>query len=188
MRRPVLIAVCVLVAASGCGGEDEPAAPLRGIQLELTAPADAATVSDERVAVRGRVTPVRSEVFVAGRPVRVEGGTFAAEVELDEGANIVDVAASHAGRRAASTAVRVVREVPVEVPDLEGEEADPAIRTLEALGLEVERTDGGGLLDDLRGGEDAVCETDPPPGTEVRPGSTVEVVVARACLGRGQTP
>ena len=31
MRRPVLIAVCALLAASGCGGADEPAAPLRGV-------------------------------------------------------------------------------------------------------------------------------------------------------------
>jgi hypothetical protein len=120
-------------------------------------------------------------VHVLGRRVDVTGGTFATEVDLDEGANLIDVAASAAGRRATSTAVRVVREVPVEIPDLEGEDARSAIEELRALRLVVQTRDGGGLLDDLLGGDEAVCSISPEPGTEVRPGATVTVETARSC-------
>ena len=181
MRRLALIAVLCL-APAGCGGEDEPPAPPpRGVLLTLSAPSDAATVSDERVEVRGRVVPSAAQVRVLGRRVEVRDGRFAAEVELDEGANVIDVAASASGRRPASTAVRVVREVPVEIPDLEGADADEAVAELRALRLEVRTTEGGGLLDDLLPGEEGVCALDPEAGTKVRPGTTVTVEVAKGC-------
>ena len=180
MRRTVLPVVLVL-AAAGCGDADEPRAPLRGVQLSLSAPTDAATVSDERVEIRGRVSPAGSEVRVLGRVVPVRGGRFVTEVALEEGANVVDVAASSANRRPATTAVRVVREVPVPIPDLVGEDAETAVEELRALNLEVERVEGGGLLDDLLGGDEAICAIDPSPGTEVRKGTTVTVETARGC-------
>ena len=169
-----------LVLAGGCGG-DEPTPPPRPVQLQVLAPADGGTVEDERVEVRGRVRPAASEVRVGGRPVDVAGGRFATEVELDEGANLVDVAASAPGRRPASTAIRVLRVSPVEIPDLEGVGAEEAIEQLEDLRLKVETRRGGGLLDDLLPGGLAVCAVDPPPGTEVRRGSTVTIEVARSC-------
>jgi hypothetical protein len=127
------------------------------------------------------VTPAASDVQVLGRRVDVSGGRFATEVALEEGANLVDVAASAAGRRPASTAVRIVRVTPVEIPELEGESASDAVERLEDLGLEVETRRGGGILDDLLPGGLDVCRLDPPAGTEVRPGSTVTVEAARSC-------
>jgi hypothetical protein len=180
MRRPGLYLLLALGAACGCGeGAPEPAP--RPVQLQVLTPADGGTVEGERIEVRGRVTPAASEVQVLGRSVDVTGGTFASEVELEEGSNLVDVAASTPGRRPASTAIRIVRVSPVEIPALEGEDADDAIAELETLRLEVVTRRGGGLLDDLIPGGLGVCALDPPAGTEVRPGSTVTVEVARSC-------
>jgi Glucodextranase, domain B/PASTA domain len=168
-------------AAAGCGGDDRPAAPPRAVQLALVGPSDAATVEGDAVEVRGRVVPSASSVRVLGREVDVSGGSFSAEVALEEGANLIDVAASAPGRRPVSTALRVVREVPVEVPDLRGDEPEAAVETLEGLGLEAEVRRGGGLLDDLLPSELGVCATDPEDGTRVRPGTTVVVEVAKVC-------
>jgi beta-lactam-binding protein with PASTA domain len=179
MWRPALIVVAVAVA--GCGGDDPPSPPPRPVQLEVVAPADGRTVESGHIEVRGRVVPAEADVQVLGRRVDVTGGRFATEVELEEGANLVDVAASAGRRRPASTAVRVVRVTPVEIPELEGEDAEEAIEQLEDLRLEVEIRRGGGLLDDLLPGDRSVCALDPPAGTEVRPGSTVTVEVARSC-------
>ena len=179
MRRSLVLAVALAVA--GCGGDDTPSAPPRPVELVVVAPADGGTVDAERVEIRGRVTPAASDVQVLGRRIDVSGGTFVTEVPLEEGANLVDVAASAAGRRPASTAIRVLRVTPVEIPELEGESAEEAIRALEDLRLEVEIRRGGGLLDDLLPGGLDVCRLDPAAGTEVRPGSTVTVEVARSC-------
>jgi hypothetical protein len=180
MRLSGLILAVTLCTAAGCG-DDAPPAPPRAVALEVLAPADAATVDAESVEVRGRVRPAGAAVQVLGHSADVSAGTFTASVPLNEGANVIDVAASAPGRRPASTAVRVVREVPVEVPALEGESADGAIKQLRALRLEVDRRRGGGLLDDLLPGEPSVCSLDPPAGTPVKPGSTVTVEVARHC-------
>jgi hypothetical protein len=178
--RRSLVFVCAL-AVAGCGGDDEPSPAPRPVQLVVSAPADGGTVEAERVEVRGRVTPAASDVQVLGRRVDVSGGSFVTEVPLEEGANLVDVAASSAGRRPASTAVRVVRIRPVEIPDLVGEDVEEAIEQLEDLRLEVETRRGGGILDDLLPGGLGVCSLDPEPGTEVRPGTTVTVEAARSC-------
>jgi hypothetical protein len=181
VRRPLLLTILVAALAAGCGGDDRPSAPLRAVQLELTGPADAGTVEGDAVEISGRVVPSASSVQVLGREVDVSAGTFTTEVPLEEGANLIDVAASAPDRRPVSTAVRVVREVPVEVPDLRGDEPEAAVETLEGLGLEAEVRRGGGLLDDLIPGELGVCGTDPEDGTRVRPGTTVTVEVAKAC-------
>jgi hypothetical protein len=180
MRRTGLLLLFALGAAAGCG-DDTPAPPPRPVQLEVLSPSDGGTVQSARVQVRGRVTPSGAEVRVLGRGVDVSGGTFATAVALEEGANLVDVAAAAPGRRPASTAIRVLRVTPVRIPDVEGEDAEDAVGQLEDLRLEVETRRGGGLLDDLLPGGLGVCSLDPPAGTEVRPGSTVTVEVARSC-------
>ena len=75
----------------------------------------------------------------------------------------------------------VVREVPVTIPDVVGDELDGASGRLEALGLKVETEEGGGLFDDLLPGDTGVCAIEPAAGTEVKPGSTVTLRVARVC-------
>jgi hypothetical protein len=179
MRRSLLLVIAAAVA--GCGGDDPPSPAPRPVQLQVLAPADGGTVDGDRVEVRGRVVPADADVQVLGRRVDVSGGRFATEVELDEGANLVDVAASSGRRRPASTAVRILRVTPVEIPELEGESAEDAVEQLEDLRLEVEIRRGGGLLDDLLPGGLDVCRLDPPAGTMVRPGTTVTVEAARSC-------
>jgi hypothetical protein len=181
VRRLLLLPSLLACALAGCGGDDRPSAPLRAVQLSLASPADAGTVEGDAVEVTGRVVPARSSVRILGRDVDVTAGSFTTEVVLDEGANLIDVTASAPGRRPVSTALRVVREVPVEVPDLRGDDPEEAVETLEGLGLDAEVRRGGGLLDDLLPGEVAVCESDPEDGTRVRPGTTVTLEVAKVC-------
>jgi len=52
---------------------------------------------------------------------------------------------------------------------------------LTGLGLRVDERRGGGLFDPLIPGSPKVCESRPEPGVQVLPGTTVELVVARAC-------
>jgi len=85
------------------------------------------------------------------------------------------------GRGPALTALRVRREVPVAVPDLGGLAVAAVEEKLGAAGLGVDVERGGGLLEELLPGEPAVCEQDPGPGTKVRRGTTVHVVVAKSC-------
>jgi beta-lactam-binding protein with PASTA domain len=91
------------------------------------------------------------------------------------------VMATARGRGPAMTAVRVTRELPVEVPDLDGLEVVEAQDRVAEAGLELEVTEGGGLLDELLPGEPAVCEQDPSPGEQVRRGTTVHVEIRRSC-------
>jgi hypothetical protein len=177
----VALLLLLLAAAAGCGGADRPATPRRAVQLSVVAPGDAATVDADEVELRGRVAPSTATVTVLGREVEVSGGSFSTTVSLEEGANLIDVAASAPGRRPASTALRVVRQVPVEIPDVEGDEPEAAVEALEGLGLDVRLRRGGGLLDSLLPGDVGVCSTDPDAGTKVRPGSAVTVEVAKVC-------
>jgi hypothetical protein len=76
----------------------------------------------------------------------------------------------------------VVRRIPVQIPALDGEPVDTAVGRLEALGLRVEvQQQGGGLLDELLGGELRVCGTDPDAGETVPARTTVTVRAARGC-------
>jgi hypothetical protein len=154
---------------------------LRPVHLEVTAPADVAIVRDGTLDVRGRVSPVGAKVWVLGRPAQVSGGTFTAVVPLEHGRNVVDVAATARGRRTALAAFRVTRDERVAVPDLAGVAAGDVEREVEPLGLRVEVSRGGGLLDRLLPGDPVVCEQGPAAGTRVRRGRTVRVVVARSC-------
>jgi hypothetical protein len=181
----VLFTACCATLApalAGCAdGDARREAPLRPVRLQVTAPADTAIVPAGTVEVRGRVSPAGARVWVLGRPAQVTGGRFSAVVPLEQGPNVVDVAAAARGRRAALAALRVTREERVAVPDLKGIAAADVERELEALGLRAGVEREGGLLDRLLPGEPVVCEQDPAAGARVRRGTTVRVVVARSC-------
>ena len=181
---PVLMFACLAAAVAGCGGGDEPRAqaPPKPVELDLTAPYDMATVRTATVEVRGTVVPAGAVVRVLGHAATVSsGGTFAARVALEPGDNVIDVMATARGRGPALTALRVTREVPVAVPDLDGLDVAAVEDKLGAAGLGVDVEHGGGLLEELLPGEPAVCEQDPGPGAKVRRGATVHVVVAKSC-------
>jgi hypothetical protein len=175
--------VATVVVVSGCGGEDEPQAAKAPapVRLAITTPADTSTVQGESVEIRGTVAPEGAAVRVMGKDAIVSGGAFSAEVALEPGANVIDVMATARNRSAAMTAVRVGREMPVEVPDLDGLTIEEAQDRIADAGLELEVQQGGGLLEDIIPGEPGVCEQQPEAGTEVRRGATVRAVVAKSC-------
>lgn len=177
--RPLLL-LCLLPVLAGCGErEREPALP--AVRLTVSEPADAAELDASSVEVRGAVTPADARVRVNGADTEVVGGTFSADVALDAGANIIDIQAGAPRRPAAMAAVRVVRLVPVEVPDVIDLPVDDAVAELEGLGLEVDLEDAGGPFEGLFPGDEGVCYTDPEAGDEARAGTTVRVGTAKAC-------
>ena len=121
---PLLTAGLVL---SACGETPRPATQPR-VTLKLAAPDDGGSTRDERIEIRGTVTPGDVERAVGGEDAEVSGGEFGAEVELQPGGNVIDVAATATGRRPATDAVRVERDMRVPVPELVGQEVDPAHR------------------------------------------------------------
>jgi hypothetical protein len=173
--------VAVALLAAGCGDDPGPPRDEPTVRLTLTAPADADVTRSDTVEVTGAVKPARAAVRVLGRDVAVDDGEFRTEVELEPGANLIDVAASANGRRPDFAALRVVFEARVALPDVVGGDADTAQEQLEGLGLEVEADDAGGLLDQILPGDPRVCEMEPAAGAEVLPGSTVTLRVARDC-------
>ena len=183
--RPLVVASCLAAAlvAEGCGGDEPRAAPPPpAVKLDVAAPGDTATVREDQVEVSGTVEPAGSAVSVLGKDADVSGGgTFTVAVPLQPGANVIDVIATARGRDATMTAVRVTREMPVSVPDLEGLGVEEMQQRLGDAGLAAEVDRGGGFFDDLLPGEPQVCEQDPEPGSEVRRGTTVKVVVAKSC-------
>ena len=182
MRVSTVAAVLALAAlAPACGEDAEPPRNEPGVKLELGSPSDGAVVRAETVEIRGTVLPRGASVKVLGRAIAVDGGSFRAEVELEPGANLIDVSAEGRGRRPDFAVARIVREVRLPVPDLIGSDADNAQEQLESLGLTVLREDGGGFFDPLLPGDPKVCEQEPRPGTQVLPGSEVTLLVARDC-------
>jgi hypothetical protein len=183
--RSVFLFACLAAVAAGCGGENQPRAqrPAPAVDLSVTAPNDMATVREETVQVQGTVAPAGADVLVMGQKAPVSGGgSFSATVALEPGANVIDVMATAPGRGPALTAFRVTREVPVTVPDLGGMNVDEVTDKLKETGLapEVEEV-GAGIIDELLPGDPSVCEQDPSPGTEVRRGTKVHVVVSKGC-------
>jgi hypothetical protein len=172
-----VIGAAALTAA--CGGDASPAPP--PVRLAVTAPNDLQVVHDDHVDVEGTVRPRSATVTVEGERAAVSDGTFRTTVSLAAGTNVVDVLASAGRARPATTAIRVRREVTVPVPDLVGLSVNDARSKLGALRLKarVERQDS--LFDRLLPGDPNVCETDPPAGREVDPGTTVRLLAARAC-------
>jgi hypothetical protein len=183
MRAPFVVFACLAAAAAGCGGDGGERAqrvPL-AVNLDVSSPSDNAVVRTDTVELRGTVEPAGASVRVLGHAAASSGGTWSASVPLEPGANVIDVMATARGRSPAMTAVRVTRELPVEVPDLDGLEVPEAEEQVQAVGLELEVTEGGGPLDDLFPGDPSVCQQDPSPGEEVRRGTTVHVEVQRLC-------
>jgi Glucodextranase, domain B/PASTA domain len=180
VRLGALIAAVLVLA--GCGGDDRTAEkPRPPVRLSVSSPSDTALVLGSTVQVSGTVSPSTATVQVKGQRAHVSGGRFSSEVALEPGPNVIDVAATARNRTAALTAFRVTREQRVTVPDLVGAGADDAERRIERRGLTFEAKRGGGFLDSLVPKGLGVCEQTPAAGSEVRRGSTVRVVVARAC-------
>jgi hypothetical protein len=183
--RPLVVASCLAVAlvAEGCGGDDPRAAPrLKPVTLQVGEPSDTAVVRTDVVSLRGSVEPASAAVEVMGRRAQVSaGGSFTASVPLRAGANVIDVIATARGREPSMTALRVTREVLVEVPDLGGMNADEVRSRLDEAGLEAEVEEAGGVIEELLPGEPDVCEQQPEAGTEVRPGSAVRVYLSKSC-------
>jgi Glucodextranase, domain B/PASTA domain len=183
MRFSTVVILACLVAASGCGGDDNERAQRSpaAVRLAVNEPNDMAVVQSDAVDVQGTVEPAGAQVRVMGERADVSGGTFRANVALEPGPNVIDVIATARGRGTAMTAFRVTRELPVKVPDLDGLEAQDAEQKLADAGLRPQLNVRGGLIEELLPGEPAVCEQDPEPGTEVRRGTTVRVEVAKSC-------
>ncbi len=179
--RPLLLACGLALLVTACGDDPKPPREEPLVRLELTTPADAATVRGESVSIAGTVKPAAATVKVLGNEVSVERGRFSAEVALEPGANLIDVAASADGRRSDFAAMRVVREQRVPLPDVVGDDADTAEEELAGLGLEVTKTDDGGFFDPLLPGDPKVCDMQPGAGEQVLPGSEVTLLVARDC-------
>lgn len=182
VRFGTLIGATLAIALGGCGDKDPTAQkPKPPVKLRVSSPSDTALVLGSTVQVSGSVSPGNAQVQVQGRRAQVSGGRFRSEVALQPGPNVIDVAATARNRSAALTAFRVTREQRVTVPDLVGDGVDDAERKTERRGLSLESERGGGLLDPLVPKGLGVCEQEPAAGTEVRRGTTVRVVVARAC-------
>jgi Glucodextranase, domain B/PASTA domain len=182
--RPLVVVSCLAAAlvVEGCGGDESRAAPrLEPVRLEVSEPIDSAVVRADGITVRGTVGPTGAAVRVLGERAEVSGGSFTASVPLQPGANVIDVIATARGREPSMTALRVTREMPVEVPDLEGMNVEELQARLDEVGLEAEVEERGGLIEELLPGEPTVCEQRPEAGTEVRQGTTVEVLVGKSC-------
>jgi hypothetical protein len=183
MRSAAFLIAACLATVAGCGGDDNERAqrPLTPVKLNINEPNDMAVVQSDTVEVQGTVEPAGASVRVLGEAAEVSGGTFRAQVALDPGPNVIDVIATARGRGTAMTAFRVTRELPVEVPDLDGLQVQEVEKKLSEAGLRPQVNERGGLIEELLPGEPAVCEQDPEPGTEVRRGTTVRVEVSKSC-------
>jgi Glucodextranase, domain B/PASTA domain len=173
-----LLALPVLLLAA-CGGSGDDAAK-RPVLLRMTGPGDGRIVRSEGVEVTGTVTP-NAVVTVRGERVSVTGSTFSARVPLDAGGNVIDVMASADGMTPSMTAVRVVRQLTVRVPDVTGDSPGNAKKRLNSAGLRVNVNEAGGLIDELLPVDRVVCGSEPDAGSTVDSGSTVTIAVAKVC-------
>jgi glucodextranase-like protein/PASTA domain-containing protein len=179
VRRLVLLLV-VGLALGACGETPRPATEPR-VKLKLEAPDDGGSILADRVAVRGTVTPGDAAVQVAGEDAEVSDGAFTAEVDLQPGGNVIDVTASSPGRRPATDALRVMRDMRVPVPKLVGRTPEDADTALRSAGLTSVEERGGSWIDRLLPGGIQVCATRPRAGALVEKGTRVTLETARDC-------
>jgi hypothetical protein len=177
-RRLSAIAL-VALAVAGCGKADKAAPP---VKLSVDAPTDMTLLRESSVEVHGVVSPATATVSVEGKPVDVRSGRFSTSIELLPGTNLIDVfAGAGGGARPAMVALRVRRQVTVAVPDLIGFTPSDAKDSLAGLGLQADVKKVGGFFEFLLPEDARVCDTDPPAGTSMDPGSTVKVAIAKRC-------
>jgi hypothetical protein len=175
------VLLVLLAAIPGCGGDDKPPPDPAAVRLSISTPADASTVREDSVELTGTVQPARAAVQVLGHAAANSGGTFSATVPLEEGVNVIDVSASMPGRSSAFAALRVNYDPRVTIPDLTHDVDSDAADKLTKLGLDPSLEAVGGLLDEFRSGARRVCESEPPAGTLVDPGSGVTLKTAKRC-------
>lgn len=181
MRRLLwILPLSLALAATGCG-TDPPAKPRTPVQLTLATPRDGVMTREDTATVSGRVVPGNARVLVVGERVSVSDGRFETSVDLREGSNVIDVGASAPGARATWRALRVTRRSKIELPEVIGLETVDAVRTLEALGFRVAVKVDEGFLDAFRNRPRVVCSSSPKSGSDVQPGSDVELLVAKRC-------
>ena len=173
-----LVTLTVLLLAA-CGGSGDDAAK-RPVLLRMTGPGDGRIVRAEGVEVTGTVTP-KAVVTVRGERVGVTAGAFSARVPLHAGGNVIDVMASADGMAPAMTAVRVVRQLTVRVPDVAGDSPGNAKERLASAGLRVNVQEAGGLIDQLLPVDRVVCSSEPDAGSTVDSWSKVTIAVSKVC-------
>jgi hypothetical protein len=178
------IVACGAALLASCGGSGDGSAAARAlpqVHIQVTSPGDTTTTRGTSVTVRGVVDPAGASVSVLGRPAEVVGTSFTTQVDLQPGANVIDLAATAPQRGPALAAIRVTREMPVKVPDLSGLASDAARKRVEGLGLGYDETEGGGLFESLLPGSPGVCEQDPSAGSDAMRGTTVHVILSKRC-------
>jgi hypothetical protein len=181
VRAGAAIAAVIALALGGCG-KDTKKPPAPPVRLSVDAPTDLALVHDNPVDVHGVVSPADAQVSVEGHDVDVSGGRWSAQVSLQPGTNLIDVfAGATGGARPAMVAIRVRRQVKVTIPDLTGFTPSDAKDSLAGLGLQADVKEASGILEFLLPEDARVCQTDPPAGSDVDPGSTVKVFAAKQC-------
>jgi beta-lactam-binding protein with PASTA domain len=79
------------------------------------------------------------------------------------------------------TAIRIYREVMVQVPDVVGQKPSDAVDQLKAKGLEPQTENSDGGFGFFIPGSQTVCATDPDAGSKVEPGATVKVLTGKLC-------
>jgi hypothetical protein len=178
--RPLALLLAAGLTLAACGEAPRPASEPR-VRLKLELPDDGGSIRQESVEVRGTVTPADAAVQVAGQDAAVESGTFVATVKLSPGGNVIDITATSLGRRPAADAVRVERDMRVQIPDLTGRTYEAAEADLAKLQLKAAEQRGGSWIDRVLGADIRVCETTPPAGELVEPETTVTVATGPNC-------
>jgi hypothetical protein len=180
MRLGLLLLIAGILLA-GCGADTPPSKPQKPVRLSVSAPSDTAIVQSATAQVSGTVSPPGARVKVQGHLAQVSGNSFTSTVNLDQGPNVIDVAATARGRATALTAFRVTRDERVAVPELVGLAFDDAQHQADQRDLKLSAERGGGFLDPLVPRGIHVCDQSPAPGKHVRRGTTVKLLVARSC-------
>jgi PASTA domain/Glucodextranase, domain B len=176
VRRLILLLAAGLVL-SACGETPRPTTDPR-VRVKLDT--SNGTTRDDHVAIRGTVTPADAAVQVMGKAARVSAGQFTADIGLRPGANVIDVTATSPGRRPATDALRYLRDMRVDVPNVLGKSPEDGEAAVTAAGLKPEVQEDGNWLDRLLGSPQ-VCASSPAAGTPVAKGTTVTLQTSRNC-------